>query len=203
MGCTMCKVKKPSIIFNMFIFCIVLVAIIVLIAPTSTLAQYWTPLPPYNVLWPLWSPPLVTNFDPALGVGTIPLVTSLTRNTILPVQPGLAWDPLQPGVEAFPWLLYNAPASFGGGLVYWDVYYGMNPWPPSYLLDPLTGVPAPITPPSTWTLLSPTGLSEFGWFLPLGNAIFSYQYGVPISNLLTTADIWGFTPLTALPTPII
>jgi len=199
----MYRAKKTFITFNILILLFILVTAISLNIPTSTQALYWTPLPPYNVLWPLWSPALVTDFDPILGVGTTPLVTSLTRNTILPVQPGLAWDPCQPGVEAFPWLLYNTPAALGGGLVYWDVYYGMNPWPPSYMLDPLTGAPAPITLPLTWTLLGPPGLSHFGWFVPLSNAIFSYQYGVPISNLLTTADIWGVTPLTALPTPII
>jgi hypothetical protein len=115
----------------------------------------------------------------------------------------MAWDPCQPDVEAFPWLLYNIPTPFGGGLAYWDVYYGMNPWPPNYMLDPVTGAPSPIGLPLGWSILSPIALEHFGWFTPLANAIFSYQYGVPISNLLTTADIWGFTPLAALPTPII
>lgn len=199
----MYREKKPFMMIKISILPFIMAMIISLILLASAQALYWTPLPPYNVLWPLWSPALVTDFDPALGVGTIPLVTSLTRNTILPVQPGMAWDPCQPGVEAFPWLLYNAPAAFGGGLVYWDVYYGLNPWPPSYMLDPATGAPAPITLPLTWTLLGPPGLSHFGWFVPLSNAIFSLRYGVPIADLLTTADIWGVTPLTALPTPII
>jgi hypothetical protein len=198
----MYKAKKPFILIFMILnLTFILVTIVGLNVPTSIQAIYWTPLPPYNVLWPLWSPAL-SPVDPVTGVPT-PLITSLTRDTILPVQPGLAWDPCQPGVEAFPWLLYNTPAPLGGGLVYWDVYYGLNPWPPQYMLDPVTGAPVTITLPLTWTLLDPPGLSHFGWFAPLSNAIFSYRYGVPISSLLTTADIWGITPLAALPTPII
>jgi hypothetical protein len=195
------RAKKPFIIFNILLFAFILVTTVSLNVPTLIQAIYWTPLPPYNVLWPLWSPAL-SPVDPVTGLPT-PLITSLTRDTILPVQPGLAWDPCQPNVEAFPWLLYNIPAPLGGGLVYWDVYFGMNPWPPEYMLDPVSGAPVPITLPLTWTLLGPPGLSHFGWFVPLSNAIFSYRYGVPISNLLTTADIWGITPLAALPTPII
>ena len=201
----MYREKKLFIIFNILIFIFILVTSVDLIIPTSNHALYWTNLPPYNVLWPLWSPPLVTDFnpDPLVLVGTTPIITELTRNTILPVQPGLAWDPCQPGVEAFPWLLYNTPLAFGGGLTYWDVYYGMNPWPPEYMLDPVTGAPITLALPLGWTLLGPTSLSHFGWFVPLGNAIFSNRYGVPIADLLTTAELWGFTPLAALPTPII
>ncbi|MGA1842228.1 MAG: hypothetical protein ACMUIU_16530 [bacterium] len=195
----MYRTKKSFIIFNILIFVFIFVTIAGFIVTIQ--AQYWTPLPPYNVLWPLWSP-VLSPVDPITGLAT-PLVTSLTRNTILPTQPGLAWDPCQPGVEAFPWLLYNTPLAFGGGLTYWDVYYGMNPWPPEYMLDPVTGAPITIALPLGWTLLLPTSLSHFGWFVPLSNAIFSYRYGVPIADLLTTADIWGFTPLAALPPPII
>ena len=192
--------KKFSILILAISMAIVS-TVLMLFLFTSVMAQYWAAIPPYNVMWPLWSPAL-SPVDPVTGLAT-PLVTSLTRNTVLPVQPGMAWDPCQPGVEAFPWLLYNVPATLGGGLVYWDVYYGMNPWPPSYMLDPVTGAPAPISLPLGWSLLSPIGLEHFGWFLPLGNALFSYQYGVPISSLLTGAEIWGFPPLSTLPTPII
>ncbi|MGA1867935.1 MAG: hypothetical protein ACMUJM_05235 [bacterium] len=172
-----------------------------IIFPLSVRAQYWAAIPPYNVMWPLWSPAL-SPADPVTGVAS-PIVTTLTKNTVLPVQPGLAWDPCQPDVEAFPWLLYNIPPTLGGGLVYWDVYYGLNPWPPNYTLDPVTGAPSPITLPLGWSLLSPISLSHFDWFVPLGNSIFGYQYGVPLSSLLTTAEIWGLPPLASLPAPII
>ena len=201
----MYKGKKTFILFYLLLFTFILVIALGANAPTSA-QLYWQPMPPYNVLWPLWSPalsPLTGPTDPITGLPTpVPLITSLSNDTILPVQPVLAWDPCQPNVEAFPWLIYNTPAAFGGGLTYWDVYYGLNPWPPSYMLDPVTSAPTPITLPATWTLLGPTGISEMGWFTPLANAIFSYQYGVPLANLLTTADIWGFPPLATLPTPI-
>ena len=70
----------------------------------SVQSQYWTIMPPYNVLWPLWSPGL-SPIDPITGL-TTPLVSSLTSNTVLPVQPGLVWDPCQP----VPFLLYNIPS---------------------------------------------------------------------------------------------
>ena len=201
----MYKGKKSFIIFTILLFTFILVMAVGHIVPASA-QLYWQPMPPYNVLWPLWSPalsPLVGPADPITGLATpVPLITSLSRDTILPVQPALAWDPCQPNVEAFPWLIYNTPTALGGGLVYWDIYYGMNPWPPSYMLDPVSGAPAPITLPATWTLLGPTGIKEMAWYTPLANAIFSLQYGVPISNLLTTADIWGYPPLASLPTPI-
>lgn len=197
----MYKKKKFLIILNLLIASFILTSTASFIIPIPVRSQYWAAMPPYNVLWPLWSPAL-SPIDPVSGM-PVPLVSSLTSSTILPVQPGMAWDPCQPNVEAFPWLLYNSPAAFGGGLVYWDVYYGMNPWPPSYMLDPLTGAPNSISLPKGWSVLSPVSLSHFGWFVPLANAVFSYRYGVPISSLLTSADIWGFTPLAALPTPII
>jgi hypothetical protein len=71
------------------------------------------------------------------------------------------------------------------------------------MLDPVTGAPAPIGLPIGWSGLLPTRLEHFDWFVPLANAIFSSRYDVPISNLLTTADIWGFAPLITLPPPVI
>ncbi|MGA1823238.1 MAG: hypothetical protein ACMUIP_01150 [bacterium] len=171
-----------------------------LIFPLSIRAQLWTNLPPYNVMWPLWSPPL-SPIDPVTGVAT-PLITSLTKNTVLPVQPAIAYDPCQPDVESFPWLLYNTPAALGGGLLYWDVYYGMNSWPPSYLLDPVAGTPNPIALPLGWSLISPLALKDIYPYVPIANALYSYRFQVPISSLLTNAQIYGLPPLSALPTPI-
>ena len=179
--------RYVRVFFHICVLTFLLSATGIFISPFMARAQYWAALPPYNVLWPLWSPAL-SPVDPVTGVAT-PLVTTLTQNTILPVQPALAWDPLQPGGSGFPWLLYNTPAAFGGGLLYWDVYYGLNQWPPTYMLDSVSGAPAPISLPLSWSVLLPTGLNE--WLVPLANAMYSYQYGVPISSLLTSADIWG------------
>ena len=190
----MFKGKKSLVLLSTFI---TLVSIS-MVFPSWVQAQAsWAAMPPYNVLWPLWSP--------ALSPGGTPLVTNLTKNTVLPAQPCLAWDPLQPGVAGviglagLPWALYNTPAAFGGGLLYHDIYYGLNPWPPSYMVNATTGAPAPITLPAGWSVLLPTALKGLQFYIPLANAYYSYQYGVPITSLLTSADIWGLTPLALLP----
>ena len=165
-------------------------AAIVLIGAPSIQAQYWSAIPPYNLLWPLWSPAL-SPVDTLTGLATR-LITELTGNTVLPVQPALAWDPAQ----QFPWLLYNIPSVLGGGITFFDPYYGLNPWPPSSLNDPLTGLPSPITLPLDFGLLPPTELSDFGPFVSQANLFFAIQYpvaqfGIPLSSLLTPAAIWG------------
>ena len=95
--------KKKFLLLLLIIIIFTLMVCVKLFTPSSTKAQYWAALPPYNVLWPLWSPPLVTDFnwDPLVLLGTTPIITELTRTTVLPVQPGLAWDPCQP----LPWAL--------------------------------------------------------------------------------------------------
>jgi len=164
-------------------------------------AQYWTALPPYNILWPLWSPGL-SPIDPVTGF-TTPLLTSITRDTVLPVQPALVWDPYQ----TVPYLLYNTPPTFGTGLLYYHDVYGINPWPPSYLLDPVTQAPAPISLPLSWSLLSPYALGEFESYVPIANIIYSLTYGLSgqsFLDLLQPFDIWGPTTRTGIPlTPII
>ena len=95
-------------------------------------AQDWTPLPPYNTLWPLWSPVLSPLDDAGVPV---PVVTSLAPGTVLPVQPGLTWD----GSMDYPWLLYNTPV----GMAYFDPLYGVNFWPPSNFVDD-TGAAIPL-----------------------------------------------------------
>jgi len=161
------------------------------VAPHAA-AQYWQALPPYNVLWPLWSPPL-SPVNPVTGVAA-PLVTELTAGTVLPVQPALVWDPAQ----AAPWALYNTPLTFGGGLVYFDQLYGLNPWPPNYLQDQVTGSPIPISLIGTWSLLLPTTLGHLEYFIPLANTTYALTYGItgqPFLDLLTAAQIWGLPPI--------
>lgn len=163
---------------------------ILLIGTTTVFAQYWSAMPPYNLLWPLWSPAL-SPIDATTGIAT-PLLSQVTNSSILPVQPVMLWDPSQ----QFPWLLYNIPPLLGGGLTYFDPYYGLNPWPPSYLNDPLTGLPSPIGLPLGYDLLPPTELSAFGPSVSQSNLYFALQYpaaqfGVSLSSLLTAAQIWG------------
>jgi len=72
----------------------------------------------------LWSPSL----SPADALGNpVPIVTSLTPDTYLPVQPGLTWDPR----HDHPWLLYNTPL----GMAYYGPCSGVNLWPPPPVVD--------------------------------------------------------------------
>ncbi len=158
--------------------------------PAAPVTPNWVQLPPYNLLWPLWSP-VLSPVDPVTGLPT-PIVSSVSNATILPVQPALFWDPSR----TYPFFLYNIPLLWGGGLTYFDAFYGLNPWPPSYLLDPTTGLPAPISLAAGFAGLTPTAiLPEFVF---TGNLLYSEQYGIPITNLLTAGDIWGAAPLAGL-----
>lgn len=125
----------------------------------------WAALPPYNTLWPLWSS-VLSPFDAVTGLPT-PLVTSLASNTVLPVQPGLTWDP---GLS-YPWLLYNTKY----GMAYFDPLYGVEFWPPSNLIDS-AGAPLPLTLPVDYNLLPPTDplwLQQYGL---LANSYFVQSY---------------------------
>ncbi len=190
-----------NITLRLGIIILLVITAVILICSTAIHAVYWAALQPYNVLWPLWSD-VLSPVNLATGQAA-PLVNALTRNTILPVQPCIAWDPLQPGGSGLPWALYNTPPPFGPGLLFYDVFYGLNSWPPSYMLDPATGAPAPIALPAGWSVLLPTALKGIQYFIPLANAYYNYQYGVPIASLLTAADIWGLTPLALLPPSVI
>lgn len=204
----MYKEKKLFIMFNVLIFAFILVTTVSLIVPTSVQAQYWAAMPPYNILWPLWSPAL-SPISPVSGY-TTPLVTSITRDTILPVQPALVWDPSyiigsDPGYN--PYLLYNTPPVLGGGLLYYHDIYGLNPWPPDYLLDPITQEPAPISLPLGWSILSPYALGEFEYYVPIANLLYANTFGISgqaFIDLLDPWDIWGPSTRTGVPlTPII
>ena len=122
----------------------------------------WWPLPPYNTLWPLWSPTL----SPPNALGTpVPIVSSLTTETVLPVQPGLTWDPN----KKYPWLLYNTPL----GMAYYDPLFGIDLWPPAYLRDPF-GAPLPIdlSLVKGWSLLNPTSTTWLAATVPVANNVY-------------------------------
>jgi hypothetical protein len=188
--------KEKKFLFLLFMIVILTMVVIGgLLKDSTTEAQYWALMPPYNVLWPLWSP-ILSPVNPVTGLAT-PLVSELTASTILPVQPCLAWDPCQP----LPWALYNVPPVLGGGLVFFDEVYGLHPWPPPYLQNPITGAPAPITwsPLATWSLIAPTDVGHIEYFIPLANLTYALTYGLAgqsVLNLLTPAQIWGLPPIT-------
>jgi len=176
-------------------------------------AQYWTNLPPYNTLWPLWSPAL-SPINDITGQPT-PIVNSLSPSTILPVVPGLTWDPSFP----YPWLLYNTAAS---GLAYYDPFTGVNLWPAPYLQNDV-GLPQPIALPDNYASLSPIDYGAVSWLtsnLAIANNAFSLSplglwspkpdwYLPPFIQYLTPLEILGPTlaagivPSALLPPPII
>ena len=135
------------------------------VVPTT---KNWINLPPYNTLWPLWSPPLSPT-NPLSGLPT-PIVSNLKPSTVLPVQPGLTWDPSIKN----PWLLYNTPL----GMAYYDPLYGVNTWPPAYLKNSITGLPAPINLSliAGWSLLLPTSQSWLTNNVPVANNAFLAAY---------------------------
>ena len=168
------------------------IAVLFLTAIPSLQAQYWTALPPYNLLWPLWSPAL-SPVDAVTGLAT-PLVTSLSTATILPAQPALAWNPAQ----EYPWLFFNTPAIAGGGLTFFDPIWGLNPFPPASLLD-AAGLPLPLTLPVGFGALPPT-LIDFADNVDIAKLSFLTVYptatfGISLFDLLTAGAIWGLPPL--------
>ncbi len=122
----------------------------------------WTALPPYNTLWPLWSPVLSPS-DPITGVPT-PIVTALTPNTVLPIEPGLTWNPYL----ANPWLLYNTPL----GMVYFDPLFGLNSWPPNSFID-ASGLPVQLSLPVNYASLPPTDILWLNQNVSLANSAIS------------------------------
>lgn len=165
----------------------------------TKLEAQWQSLPPYNVLWPLWSPALSPP-DPVTGVPT-PLVTKLDKNTLLPVQPALVWNPDLP----YYYLIYNYINPYGGPPIvkYWDPteYSAFTPygyiwqtWPPSYLLqsiEPYPGifitVPDPIALPLGYESL-PYLASLVTWYVPFANNAWQNYYGIN-PYLLTATDL--------------
>jgi len=172
------------------IFLIVITTVVLIVTPMSK-AQYWTNLAPYNLLWPLWSPPL-SPLDPVTKLPT-PIVSSLSRNTILPIMPGIAWDNV-----AFPkgpvWMLYNTPPAFGSGLLYWTSLYGLNPFPPGYLQTP-SGYAIPNALAAGFSYLLPTKTKHFVSWVQVANLLYSSVYGFPFTSLLSAADLWGVPAL--------
>ncbi|MEW6382095.1 MAG: hypothetical protein AB1611_21175 [bacterium] len=141
----------------------------------------WAALPPYNTLWPLWSPAL-SPISAITGFPT-PIVTNLAPSTVLPVQPGLTWDP----ARLYPWLLYNTPA----GMAYYDPLYGINLWPPSYLTL------GPIALPPNYANLAPTSSLWLSTYVPLANAL--YLKSLPKFSSLPSAPVTAPTVIPPVP----
>lgn len=169
-----------------------LIVVLVFLMQPIVHAQDWAIMPPYNLLWPLWSP-VYSPPDPITGIPT-PLLNQVTGNTILPIQPIYLFNPNGyefPMGYIQPWLLYNSP----GGAVYFDVVYGLNPFPPPELIDSITGLPIPIPLPLNWSTLAIPPLSLALYLFELGNLSYMIGYGNDLGvnplSLLTYYDVYG------------
>ncbi|MGA1868856.1 MAG: hypothetical protein ACMUJM_09950 [bacterium] len=187
--------KLRRLLRNMSLCLFSIVVLSLLVCAPCLNAQTWTPLPPYNTLWPLWSPALSPP-DPVTGLAT-PIVDSLYPTTVLPVQPGLTWNPS----FSYPYLLYNTPI----GMAYYDPLYGINLWPPNYMIDTVTGLPIPVGLPLGFSLLLPTDPLWIEDVVPIANLAYIAEYP-NYANLASTIalppNLTGLTPwLASLITP--
>lgn len=186
---------KTKSVVSCIIIALTIILLSLFIGADFLIAQTWQALPPYNVLWPLWSPAL-SPVDPVTGIPA-PLVSSLDKNTFLPVEPALVWDPSLP----YFYLLYNYIPSYGDPILkFFDpaegafsTYSALQTWPPSYMLtavDTPTGpvvVPAPIGLPSNYaTLFSFDPALWLNFWVPLANSLWQGYNGVNLNLLLAS-----------------
>ncbi|MGA1825001.1 MAG: hypothetical protein ACMUIP_10105 [bacterium] len=150
----------------------------------------WAALPPYNTLWPLWSPTL-SPIDPVTLL-PVPIVSSLAPNTVLPLQPGLTLDPR----KDYPYLLYNTPL----GMAYYDPLWGVNLWPAPDLVDPVLGIPLPIDLSLIlgWSTIAPTSSTWLVNTLPVANSAyynaydaFAVAYEISLGGTLSTYPLFA------------
>lgn len=172
------------------LLCLLILALAVTFFMNSSASATWCIVRPYNLLWPTWVPELYNS-----GPNILPYSYTLDAKSILPVQPSWAWN----YDLDYPWFLYNAPLSVGGGLYYWDFYTGFNAFP-----EPGTG-PSPIELPDVWWALT-APFDGFTFALMANQANLSYLSAVTgiddalgFADLLTPATIWGTPPWLTTP----
>ncbi|MGA1823239.1 MAG: hypothetical protein ACMUIP_01155 [bacterium] len=176
---------------NYLIFIVTLSIMIGLVITPSLQAQNWQSIPPYNLLWPLWSP-TQSPINPVTGVAT-PILSEITSSTIFPMQPIMAWNPNSfewPMSITMPWFFYNSPT----GPIFFDAFYGLNAWPPPSFLDS-AGAPVPITLAAGYSFSPLPLLKETQYIFELSNLTYLAAYGsllgIDPTSLLSFADIWG------------
>ena len=169
--------------------------IIGLIGTPLAQAQNWVSMAPYNLLWPVWTP-VLSPLNPLTGL-RVPLVSEVRYNTILSKQPAMLWDPSKESV----YFIYNIPQDLGGGLIaYMGSEQGLQPWPPSYLINFKTGEPAPLELPRNYESLHLPDTQTQKEFIIAGNYAYLEKY--PGTTLLSPDLLfssWQCYP--ALPAP--
>ena len=160
----MYRIKKELVLL------VVLPVFVVFFMISSVSAQYWQAIPPYNMLWPLWSGVLSPE-DPITGIPT-PLVSSLTSTTQLPIAPVFVLDIGPDNISNVPYFLYNEPPLLGGGLIYYSQRYGFNPFPPPSFTTP-EGIVPNILPRDYEYIIPGNGFLNFD--IQVSNANLAYQ----------------------------
>ncbi|MGA1868126.1 MAG: hypothetical protein ACMUJM_06215 [bacterium] len=189
------SIKKISKIFAL---CSVVIFAVGVLLPhashavplAATTGPTWTALPPYNTLWPLWSPSL-SPIDPVTLL-PVPIVSDLAPSTVLPLQPGLTLDPR----KSYPYLLYNTPL----GMAYYDPLWGVNLWPAPDLVDPVLGIPLPIDLSLIlgWSTIAPTSSTWLLANVPVANSAyynaydaFAVAYEISLGGTLATYPLFA------------
>jgi len=178
--------KRVKILAPVFL-AVIVISILFMTEANRINAQNWAALPPYNTLWPLWSP-VLSPVNSSTGLPT-PLVTSLTPKTVLPRQPGLTWDPFR----RTPWILYNTPS----GMVCYDPIAGVNLWPPRILVNQITGDRIVLNLPANYAALPPTLVS---WIVNNVSAA-NWSYLVAYPSYSTATSTLPLPTLSSLLTP--
>ena len=188
------KIKK-RLSWLFFVTVALSVALFLIYSPIAN-AQNWAALAPYNTLWPLWSP-VLSPLD-AAGVA-VPIVSELTGATILPVEPGLTWNPSL----SYPWLLYNTPL----GMAYFDPIGGVDLWPPPSLTKPNGSIKV-LDLPTGFATLPVTPSSFITNFIPVANPaavgfLSTFPGTFPNGILPVYLGAGAFLPPPILPPPIL
>lgn len=121
---------------NCMIIGFIILTAIILIGSQAVQAQDWETWSPQNLAWLHWSP-LISPMDCL----QTPLVSSLNNDTLLPSEPALSWSPF---IINLPYIPYNTTGTFNNNPLFFNAYNGINPWPPSYPIDPLKGLDTPV-----------------------------------------------------------
>ena len=169
--------KKIIAFLLTFLFFITIFFFLAKVKTVEAQFDSWAAMPPYNTLWPLWSS-VLSPVDAITGLPT-PVITSLVPETVLPIQPGLTWNPSM----RYPWMLYNTPL----GLAYYDQFTGVNLWPPPSLINIINGLPIELSLPADYaTLLGPPFLLTFLQSdVPAANSAYQTYY---------FTNLWGIPP---------
>lgn len=168
-----------------YLLCLSVLFLLVTFSYSTGYSQaYWQAMAPYNVLWPTW-PSVLNSYDWLTGQN-YPLVSSIYSTTQLPVQPSWVWNPSL----NYPYFLYNAPASLGGSVYYFDALTGFAPWSNMSILTPPATYYFSIPPFSSLQFSGYNTDANLGYATATSGIVDAISY----TSLLTGSTLWGTPP---------